>query len=54
MREVKLKIRYAEDQHELITKLLNALEEASDNYDAISGQIRIIKGVRPLWEDSEC
>ena len=50
MREAKIKIRYKDEQYELITAILHTLEEASEQYDAISDQIRIVKGAEPLWK----
>ena len=49
MREAKIRIRYKDEQYELITAILHALEGASEQYDAISDQIRIVKGAEPLW-----
>ena len=49
MREAKIKIRFKDEQYELITAILHALEGASEQYDAISDQIRIVKGAEPLW-----
>lgn len=49
MREAKIKIRYKDEQYQLVTAILHALEEASEQYDAISDQIRIVKGAEPLW-----